>query len=134
MILDKSEWRVVEKPRELLKIISGRFGIQPDASIEYLPNGRKLYFEVKKQEDSGNAEERACKHHTAQFQKEIHELFGYSYHPFTFIACDKLATLERYTVKYPFYFEPDHYFCWVDYDLDALADYIARIADRWLIH
>jgi len=41
--------------------------------------------------------------------------------------------MDRYTLKHPFYFEPDHYFCWVDYDLDSLADFVARVASQWLM-
>lgn len=48
--------------------------------------------------------------------------------------CESLATADRYTAKHPFYFEEDHYFCWVDYDLDLLTDFLAHIADRWLMH
>lgn len=132
-ILDASEWRVVDHPRELRKVIDGRYGIEPEASIEFLKTGRKFYFEVKKQGPAGNADERACKHHTVQFYKELQRLLGYDYHPFATIMCESLATLDRYTTKHPFYFEPDHYLCWVDYDLDVLADYVARIAAMWLM-
>ena len=132
-MLDPTEWVVKDHPRDLGKIISGRYGIRPEASIEFIPTGKKFYFEVKKQGPQGNADERACKHHTVQFYREMHELFGYSYHPFATIMCESLATLDRYTVKHPFYFEEGHYFNWVDYDLDALADYVSGIATRWLM-
>lgn len=132
-ILDRREWEIQDHPRDLRRIIGGRFGIVPEASIEFLPTGRKFFFEVKKQGPAGNADERACKHHTVQFYKELHSMFGYDYHPFATIMCDSLATMERYTVKHPFYFEPDHYFCWVDYDLDSLADFVARVASQWLM-
>ena len=131
-ILDANEWQINDHPRELRKIIGDRYGIVPEASIEYLPNGRKFFFEVKKQGSAGNADERACKHHTVQFYKNLHSIFGYDFHPFATIMCESLATEERYTLKHHFYFEPDHYFCWVDYDIDLLADYLALIADRWL--
>ncbi|WP_157468878.1 hypothetical protein [Deinococcus murrayi] len=132
-ILDSNEWRVEDHPGDLRFVIGERYGVVPEASIEFLATGRKFFFEVKKQGPAGNADERACKHHTVQFYKELHKKFGYDYHPFGTIMCESLSTMERYTVKHPFYFEPDHYFCWVDYDLDSLADYIARIASRWLI-
>lgn len=133
VILDSSDWVIEDQPRELRRVIGGRFGIQPEASIEYLPTGRKFFFEVKKQGPQGNADERACKHHTVQFYNELHAVFGYDYHPFATVMCESLATMERYTLKHPFYFEPDHYFCWVDYDVDLLADYVAHIADLWLM-
>jgi hypothetical protein len=132
-ILSPSEWRITDHPRDLSRIIAGRFGVIPEASIEFLPTAKKMYFEVKKQGPGGNADERALKHHTVQFYRELRELTGYDYHPFATILCESLATLERYVIKHPYFFERDHYFCWVDYDLDLLADYIARIADRWLM-
>lgn len=132
-ILDHSEWEIEDHPRDLRRIIGGRYGIEPEASIEFLPTGRRFFFEVKKQGPAGNADERACKHHTVQFYKELHTLFGYDYHPFATIMCESLATLDRYTIKHPFYFESDHYFCWVNYDVDSLADFIAHIASQWLM-
>lgn len=132
-ILDGREWIVEDHPRDLAKIIGGRYGVVPEASITYRATGRKMYFEVKKQGMQGNADERAAKHHTVQFYKELRDHTGYDYHPFVTILCESLATAERYTLKHPFYFERDHYFCWVDYDLDLLADFLAHIADRWLI-
>lgn len=132
-ILDPREWEIVDHPRTLSQIIDGRYGVVPEASITYRQTGRVLFFEVKKQGPAGNADERACKHHTVQFYKEIHDLTGLDYHPFVTVMCESLATMDRYTTKHPFYFEEDHYFLWEDYDLDLLADFIARLADRWLM-
>lgn len=132
-ILSDAEWDILEKPRDLTKIIAGRYGILPEASITFKATGRTMFFEVKKQNMGGNADERAAKHHTVQFYKELQEVTGYDYHPFITIMCDSLATADRYVVKHPFYFETDHYFCWVDYDLDLLTDFLAHIGDRWLM-
>jgi hypothetical protein len=133
-ILPEEEWIIIPKPKDLRKVISGRYGVEPEASITYRATGRTMYFEVKKQGLRGNADERAAKHHTVQFYKEMQEFTGYDYHPYVTIMCESLATADRYVVKHPFYFEEDHYFCWVDYDLDSLADFIAYIAEKWLIH
>lgn len=132
-ILDPNEWEIVDQPKDLRKIIGRKFGVQPEASIRYRRTGKVMYFEVKKQGPAGNADERAAKHHTVQFYKELHDITGLPYHPFITIMCESLATLERYTLKHPFFYEEDHFFCWVDYDLDLMADFIAHIADRWLM-
>ena len=58
-ILDPHEWEIEDHPRDLSRIIGGRFGIVPEASIEFVPTGRKFFFEVKKQGPGGNADERA---------------------------------------------------------------------------
>jgi len=129
---NRSDWRIEAQPRDLLKIIDGRFGVKPEASITYVPTGRKIYFEVKKQNENGNADERACKHHTVQFYKELHELFGYDYHPYVTIMCDSLGTSDRYVTKHPFYYEEDHYFCWVGYKVEQLDHFISHISRRWL--
>lgn len=133
-ILDASEWQIEDRPRTLSRMIAGRYGVIPEASITYRPTGRVMFFEVKKQGPAGNADERACKHHTVQFYKELQGVTGLDYHPFVTVMCESLATLDRYTVKHPFYFEEDHYFLWAGYDLDLLADFIARVADRWLMN
>ena len=91
-----------------------------------------MYFEVKKQGEAGNADERACKHHTVQFYKTLHEVTGYDYHPFVTIMCEALARSERYTIKHPYFFEPDHYFLWVDYDLDSLSAYLQHLCGKYL--
>ncbi len=132
-ILAADEWQVIDHPRTLAKMFGGRYGVVPEASITYLATGKTMYFEVKKQGPAGNADERACKHHTVQFYKELHARTDYSYHPFVTVMCENLATDERYTLKHPYFFEENHYFLWVDYDLDLLADFLARIATMWLM-
>lgn len=131
-VLAPDLWRIADHPRDLAKIISGTYGVIPEASITYVPTGNVMYFEVKKQGPAGNADERACKHHTVAFQALLHQVSGLPYHPFVTIMCENLATDARYTVKHPAYFEEDHYFCWVDYDLESLREFIERISDRWL--
>lgn len=133
-ILDESEWRIEDKPRELAKMLGGKHGLLPEASITFKPTGRIMYFEVKKQGERGNADERAAKHHTVQFYKELQKVTGLDYHAYATIFCESLATFPKYTVKQPYFFEEDHYFRWKDYDLDLLADYIAKIAAKWLMH
>jgi hypothetical protein len=133
-ILDLNEFAVDEKPMDLLRMLGGAYGIQPEASIEHLPTGRKMFFEVKKQGPAGNADERACKHHTVQFYRELAAFTGYGYHAFCTIMCESLAELPRYTIKHAYFFEPEHYFAWTDYDLDLLADYIAFVCDHFLLH
>lgn len=92
-----------------------------------------MYFEVKKQGDRGNADERACKHHTVQFYRTLKAHTGYGYHAFSTVMCESLATNPRYTGKHPYYFESDHYFLWVDYDRELLRQYLDRIIDRYLV-
>jgi hypothetical protein len=132
-ILDENEWDVVDHPGDLRHIIEGRFGLVPEASIRHRITGRVFYFEVKKQGPKGNADERACKHHTVEFYRRLSAHTGMPYHAFATIMCENLATDERYTVKHPYYFEADNYLLWVDYDLDVLADYIAMLVQRYLL-
>jgi hypothetical protein len=131
-LLPSAEWEIVDHPRDLERIFGNRYGVVPEAKITYLPTGRYMYFEVKKQGERGNAEERAAKHHTVQFYKTLAEVTGLGYHPFVTVMCESLSTLDRYTIKHPYYFEEGHYFNWVDYDLEALAAFIDEIAIRWL--
>lgn len=91
-----------------------------------------MFFEVKKQGPAGNADERACKHHTVQFYRELAKFTGADYHAFCTIMCESLAELDRYVVKHKYYFESDHYFAWRDYDLDALSEYIYFVCETFL--
>ncbi len=129
---DREKFDVVDHPRGLRDIFGGRYGVEPEASITYRPTGRTMYFEVKKQGPGGNAYERAFKHHTVEFYKVLSERTGYDYHAFSTIFCESLATEDHYTVKIAGLIEPDHYFLWVDYKLDALREYVEGLVEKFL--
>jgi hypothetical protein len=133
--LDPKRYTIVDHPRELAAIftdVAGTLGLVPEASITSVSTGRKLFVEVKKQGPAGNADERACKHHTVQFYKTLRAAYGYDYHPYVTVFCESLATMRRYTLKAQYLFEPDQYFLWVDYDLDALCAYLRARCATWL--
>lgn len=130
--LSKDVFKVEGKHNnDLLKMFAGQYGVQADAKVTHLPSNKVIYFEVKRQNNQGNAEERAYKTHTVQFQKVIREKLGLPYHPFVLIFCDSLATNPRYTVKFEYYVEPYHYLLWKDYDEKILWDYLRRIFNDW---
>jgi hypothetical protein len=136
--LDPTRYAVDDHPRDLAAIFPAALasdrdlGVVPEASITSRRTGRKFFVEVKKQGPAGNAEERACKHHTVQFCKTLQAIYGYSYHPFVTVFCESLATLPRYTRKAEFLFEPDQYLNWVDYDPQLLCDYLWARCAAWL--
>ncbi len=132
-IFPADEYVIKDHPSDLESMLSGRFGIKPEASLTYKPTGRTMYFEVKKQGPNGNADERACKHHTVQFYKSLAEFTGYSYHAFVTIMCENLATDDRYVIKHPYYYEPDHYYLWSDYtDLEDLGLFLVGLSQKFL--
>ena len=128
MILDAERYEVIDHPKDLLGLFgigAGRdLGIRPEASIRNRETGRILYFEVKKQGDAGNAEERAFKHHTVQFYKTMQSFTRMPYHAYCTIFCESLATNPRYTTKFRFLIEPGHYFLWANYELEPLRRFI----------
>lgn len=134
--LKPSEYEVIANPDDLKYCFSakkdGGLGLNPEASITSLTTGRKLFVEVKKQGPRGNAEERACKHHTVQFYKLMKSLYPYDYHPYVTIACENLAVDRRYTAKFLHLFERDNYFLWVNYDSDSLCEYLRGRCSAWL--
>lgn len=141
-ILNPDVFDVTDKPADLRKMLpptaddgDGKsYGVVPEVSITCRATKRKLYFEVKKQGPAGNADERACKHHTVQFQKRLREFTGFPYHSFITIMCESLATLPRYVTKHPYYFEPDNYFCWCDYtDTAALQAFLERVIRKTIL-
>jgi hypothetical protein len=136
--LDPNKYEVVASPSDLVRIFEqldgGRaLGVQPEAAIISKANGRRFFVEVKKQGDRGNAEERACKHHTVQFYKTPAALYpGYGFHPYVTVFCESLATNPRYTSKFKYLYEPDHYFLWKGYDRDGLCTYLNERCSTWL--
>lgn len=124
IILDSEEFEIDPKPDELRKIFDDRFGIVPEVCIRHKRTRRPMYFEVKKQGPAGNADERACKHHTVQFQRTLLLVTGVEYHAFCTVFCESLATDERYTIKHPYFFEEGRYFLWDGYDLESLRDFL----------
>lgn len=134
-ILGPDEYLVLDHPRELASIFAdnhGDFGVVPEASIMSRRTGRKFFVEVKKQGPAGNAEERACKHHTVQFYAELRKKYGYPYHPFVTVFCENLAVDRRYTVKFAYLFEPNNYFLWSNYDMELLEKYLRSRCREWL--
>lgn len=136
--LDAVTYDVVEKPNELrnlfpsLEPLGTDYGIVPEAAIVNKITGRRFFVEVKKQGEQGNADERACKHHTVQFYKVLHEKYRYDYHPFVTVFCEALSYHPRYTQKARYYFEKDNYFLWQDYDLDYLCKFLTGRCASWL--
>jgi len=113
--------------------VGSGLGILPEASIRNRTTGNVMYFEVKKQGPRGNAEERACKHHTVQFYKTLKAFTGRSYHAYCTIFCESLAVQPRYTQKISYLIEPGHYFLWIDYNPDLLRRFITdQICRRFL--
>jgi hypothetical protein len=133
--LPSTKYGVTDHPDDLRHIFidsAGSLGIVPEASITNLRTGRKFFVEVKKQGPQGNADERACKHHTIAFAKCLNNKYGYSYHPFVTIFCANLATDRRYTLKAQYFFEPDNYLLWRDYDEDLIATFLTKRCEAWL--
>lgn len=134
-VLPATDYRIIDHPADLRSIFvdgEGSLGVVPEASIENLKTGRKFFVEVKKQGPNGNAEERGFKHHTVQFYKVLHDLYGYDYHPFVTVWCENLATDRRYVLKAQYLFEPENYFLWKDYDLGLLRTYLNARCNAWL--
>lgn len=135
-VLNEELFEIADKPSDLRKMLpSGNvegarkaYGIEPEVSVTYKATGLKLYFEVKKQKEGGNADERACKHHTVQFQKRLKEFTGYQYHSFITIMCEQLASLPKYVAKHQHFFEKNRYFCWKDYaDTGGIEAFIEKV-------
>jgi len=130
------EFIVIPNPKDLLNIFPREgargLGISPEASITSPRTTRTFFIEVKKQGRGGNAEERAAKHHTKQFYKTLHDIYGYNYHPYVTIFCESLATESRYTSKFPYLYERNQYFLWTDYSVTLLRDFLIERCAEWL--
>lgn len=122
---------VETKPKDLRDFYGhhdGRaLGLEPEAKITDLRTGRFMYVEVKRQGPSGNAEERAYRHHTSVFERELKQRTTMPYHAYVTVFCDDLASMTRYTSKYPYHIQTGWYLCWVSYDLGVMAGFL----DEW---
>ncbi|HKU82058.1 MAG TPA: hypothetical protein VJP76_07795 [Candidatus Tumulicola sp.] len=134
--------KVVRQPTSLARFYvadgeTHRFGLRPEEEILHEPSGRRLFFEVKNQGPRGNAEERAYRHHTAEFQNRVMKLFSLDYHPYFTIFTGNLATDDRYTMKFRYHIEAGHYFLWKDYQSqpgwDALHEYLKGLIEEYLV-
>lgn len=136
-VFHESLYETTLQPNDLSKIFSGglaekKYGLRPEMSVKCKRTGKRIYFEVKKQGPRGNAEERACKHHTNQFYKLMKERYSLPYHPFVTIFCEHLATEKRYTTKFPYLFEASNYFLWENYDEIELRRFLEYLKAEWL--
>jgi len=135
--LDPERYDVESKPKDLARCFGAEageraLGLHPEASVTSRATGRKFFVEVKKQGPGGNAEERGYKHHTVQFYRLMHELYGYGYHPYVTIWCESLAVRPGYTRKAAHLMELDQYFLWKDYELKPLCEYLRSRCEAWL--
>jgi hypothetical protein len=135
--LDFERYELISEPKELREIFKriegGRdYGIEPEAVVISRETGRRFFVEVKKQALGGNADERACKHHTVQFYKTLQTVYGYDFHPYVTILCEDLATYVKYVTKAPYFFEADQYLLWVDYDPALLCRFLNERCRAWL--
>lgn len=128
-LLPQDRFEVVDHPRDLSRIF-GSTGVVPEASVRHLATGRTVWFEVKRQGANGNAEERACKHHTVAFYRLMREHTGQAVHPFYTVFCDSLSTLDRYTSKFPYLIEEGQYLLWVEYQEVLLREFLEGICLR----
>ena len=135
--------RVVSWYPQLTTTTKSRFKIFPKYSNGYImpentivnnKNGKVMNFEVKKQGDKGNAEERVFKLFTPKFSEAMKKFHNVDYHPYKAIFCESLATNERYTGKFDVYLDDDDYFLWEDYENEEeLENYIENVIKDYLL-
>jgi hypothetical protein len=100
----------VKKPKTLRHIYKKGHGIVPDFSITNTETNKTIWVELKRQGNSGNAHERACKYFApaiVQSAKKIGNLLDDEF-PFWLIFMDGLANNERYRREIIFWFGETH--------------------------
>lgn len=130
-VLPDDEFVVQGQPADL-RSFYGQLGLRPDAKVTHLGTGRYVFVEVKRQGDKGNAEERAYKHHTMRFARELAAHTGFDYHAYVTVFCGSLAQLPRYTTKIPLHIEDGHFLLWRDYRRDLLEGFLTQVTGRLL--
>lgn len=134
-LFENPVYTVEERPKNLLKIYDGKWGIQPDFAIKNNQTGRVAFFETKRQGTGGNAHERACKYFAPGLQKVSTETAGFIF-PFFFIFMNGLTTDAKKRSEIIQWFDADGYrdrlLLWGDRSIESLIDWFHHIAKEYL--
>ena len=110
-----------KKPRDLKRIYGGKRarGVVPDFSITNEKTGRKVFIEIKRQNERGNAHERAGKYFSPGLAKEGREKGNLpdGVFPFFLVFADSLASDDRYQREITKWFNEElakHFLLWKD--------------------
>lgn len=101
--LSGAEWHAERKPRDLRGIYGtydtgSPHGIVPDYVIRNRSTSRAIFVEVKRQNDAGNAHERACKYFAPGIIQSARDIARVpeGVLPFWWVFTDGLTTSEKY--------------------------------------
>ena len=86
-----------------------KHGMIPDGQIRNKLTGKSVLIEDKKQNDAGNAHERACKYGVPKIQKAIQEKLGVTGPPVVWIFAGACTTSDKYILEFAACFEEDLY-------------------------
>lgn len=93
----KGVYMTMQGDREVA--VRGGGGCIPDIRITHIPSGRRMFFEVKNQNDAGNAHERAAKFATMSVIAHVQGMLGVRYHPFAHIFTGAMVESRKYQVE-----------------------------------
>jgi len=134
-LLNHPTYLVEERPKHLLHIYGGRWGIQPDFSIENKETGKIAFFETKRQGAKGNAHERVCKYFAPGLQEVCAEIAGFEF-PFFAIFMNGLTSDPKKRTEITMWFDADGYrdrcLFWKDRNIEVLIGWFHYIAERYL--
>jgi hypothetical protein len=110
--------------------VRGGGGCIPDIKITHIPSGRRMFLEVKHQNDAGNAHERAAKFATASVIAHVQKMLGVTYNPFAHVFTGEMVESRKYQVELvtTYGFDLSHLFLWkVGRPVEPLVEWLEAI-------
>lgn len=123
----KDEFYVSGKCR--FNYLGTKFSVEPDVKIVSNVTGNTFLFEVKRQNDWGNAHERAYKFFPGGgIVKMIQRALSVSYIPLACVFSGNMinSTMNKYIVEITEQYRdyPEHFLLWKDFSTKILTDYL----------
>lgn len=129
-LLDDPLYIFDEKPKHLRFFLKGKWGIQPDFSIENTDTGKIAFFEVKSQGAYGNAHERACKYFAPGVERVCAPIAGFE-RPFFFIFVGEILHSPSHYAQIISWFNApgyrDRVLMWEDRSIPTLINWFEDV-------
>lgn len=118
--LSENHGVVIDNPLKIQYNASNGFVLDWVLSLD----NRKIYFECKNQNKTGNAHERAYKYHPlGGISSFIRRKENLNYHPVFSVFGGDMVKIPKYIDEINIMFSncPNHYLLWKDYDFDIFS-------------
>jgi hypothetical protein len=121
-----NHYDIKAKPRDLLKIYNGEYGIIPDSKITNTKTGKCLFIEKKTGNNDGNAHERVYKFLSKPLQKKVSKEFNAINKPFFTVFSGDTFQKDKYKNEISLLLKGENYAI-MDNDFENIQQVAAQI-------